>query len=38
VLAEHEVDRTLAFLRELRRAAGARGQTKLFIAPVEDLR
>jgi hypothetical protein len=37
VLAEPEVGGTLDFLRRVRDAAGARDQTKLYVASVEDL-
>jgi len=37
VLAEGEVDGTLAFLRMVRDAAGVRDQTKLFVAPIDEV-
>ncbi len=37
VLGEPEVDATLAFLRQVRDAAGVRDQTKLYVAPVEEV-
>jgi len=37
VLAEDELGDTLAFLRRVRDAAGARDQTKLYVAPVEEI-
>jgi hypothetical protein len=37
VLAEPEVDGTLAFLRRVRDAAGVRDQTKLYVAPVDEV-
>ena len=36
VLAENEVDGTLAFLRSVRDAAGVRDQTKLYVAPIDE--
>lgn len=37
VLAEPEVNGTLDFLREVRDKAGARDQTKLYVAPVDEV-
>jgi nitrogen regulatory protein PII len=37
VLPEPEVEGTLAFLREVRDAAGAREQTKVYVASVDDV-
>ena len=37
VLAEPDLDGTLAFLRAVRDAAGVRDQTKLYVAPVDDV-
>jgi hypothetical protein len=37
VLADDELERTLSFLRGVRDAAGAREQTKLYVASVDDV-
>lgn len=37
VLAEPELDGTLAFLRSVRDAAGVRDQTKLYVAPIDEV-
>ena len=37
VLPESELDGTLAFLRTVRDAAGVREQTKLYVAPIEEV-
>jgi hypothetical protein len=37
VLAENEVEGTLAFLRGVRDAAGVRDQTKLYVAPIDEV-
>lgn len=37
VLAENEVEGTLAFLRRVRDTAGVRDQTKLYVAPIEEV-
>jgi hypothetical protein len=37
VLAEPEVERTLGFLRKVRDEAGVRDQTKLYLAPVDEV-
>jgi hypothetical protein len=37
VLAEGDVEATLAFVRRVRDAAGVREQTKLYLAPVEEV-
>jgi len=37
VLADPEVDGTLAFLRKVRDAAGVGDQTKLYVAPVDEI-
>lgn len=36
VLAENEVEPTLAFLRSVRDAAGVPDQTKIYVAPIEE--
>jgi hypothetical protein len=36
VLPDPEVEGTLGFLRGVRDAAGARDQTKLYVAPIEE--
>jgi hypothetical protein len=37
VLAEGDVEATLAFVRRVRDTAGVREQTKLYLAPVEEV-
>ena len=37
VLAESELEATLDFLRGVRDAAGARDQTKLYVAPIDEV-
>jgi hypothetical protein len=37
VIAENEVEGTLAFLRGVRDVAGVRDQTKLYVAPIDEV-
>jgi hypothetical protein len=37
VLPEPELEGTLAFLRSVRDAAGVRDQTKVYVAPIDDV-
>ena len=37
VLADRELDSALAFLRNVRDAAGVREQTKLYVAPIDEV-
>ena len=37
VLDEDELDATLAFLRQVRDAAGVRDHTKIYVAPIEEV-
>jgi hypothetical protein len=37
VVAEPELDGALAFLRSVRDAAGVRDQTKLYVAPIDEV-
>lgn len=38
VLAENELHPTLDFLRQVRDAAGVRDHTKMYVAPIEEVR
>ena len=37
VIADHEVEGTLAFLRRVRDTASVRDQTKLYVSPIDEV-